>query len=198
MTWQKTDPISVCGKSWGNLKHAKGVSVAEPILRPGNIVMRGNDSRCKDIPAVRDLPWWGKDARGVVEWAYEIRSRGLYGKSMFVIFGDGFGGGRDALDMAVLVLAAIKHTLKTDHLIDTIDGLYGDDPEAVYGLTSQLSVWCQVSKSKAYTAIESYQLSKRLSSHPDKAEIALDGWHEMAMGSLGKEFLERGWIDEPT
>jgi hypothetical protein len=167
------------------------------MLSTGNIAMRGDDPRCKDISVVRDLPWWGKDTRGVVEWAYEMRSRGLYGKSMLVIFGDGFGGGENVLDIAVLLLAAIKHTLKADHLIDTLDGLYGDDPESVYQLTCQLSDWCRVSPGRALTAIESYQLSKRLSSHPDKPEIALDGWHELAMKSLREEFLEREWIDPP-
>ena len=169
--------------------------MAEPILRPGNIVMRGDDPRCKSLPVVRDLPWWGRNARGVVEWAYEIRSRSRHSAGLS-LSDHSYGGEKDCGLYAVLVMSAIKRALGMDYLIDTVDCLYGDDPESLYQLTAQLSTWCRVSTGKAMAAIESYQVGLCLScAGAQKPERVLDDWHKMAMDVLEAEFLERGWVE---
>ena len=160
------------------------------------LVMRSDDPRCQDLPShpPSDNPWWGNDVRSILEWAYEIRSRGQYGKSMLVIFGDGFGNGGNSLDCAAMVLGAISNTLKWDYLIDTVDAIYGWDPESVFQLSSQLSRTCRVSQGQTLLAIESYSLLKAPSDHPTFSERKLHEWHLFALDVLCEEFSGRGWI----
>ena len=166
------------------------------ILTNEPFVMRGDDPRCQPIhPSPHaDNPWWGNTARSILEWAYEIRSRGQYGKSMLVSFGDTFGSGGDSLDYAAMVLGAMAHTLKWDYLIDTVDAIYGGDPESVRQLCDQLSRTCRVSQGQSLLAIESYAVLKAPSTHPTFPERKLHEWHAFALAVLTEEFSGRGWI----
>ncbi|MEC4682367.1 MAG: hypothetical protein VST70_01615 [Nitrospirota bacterium] len=171
--------------------------MTDPVLNKGNYAMRSDDPRCEQEYFSSNNPeFWGKTTEGLISWAYRRQMRSWSGKSGIVMSNEALGGEKSVITDYALIIAAIHRTLKLDHLILTVEALYGDDPDSLFGLVSSLSFSTRCSRATALVDIENYQLCRAISSnHPSRGEIVLNGWHKMAADVLDAEFRERGWVE---
>lgn len=100
------------------------------------------------------------------------------------------------LDLA-LVKSAIRRTLVSDHLIETINAVYSDDPDSMRAVVDCL-VAVGFGRRRAFEAVETVKLMSGdgLFEYDPRSreEIKLTGWLDFSLDSLGDEFAERGWI----
>ena len=100
------------------------------------------------------------------------------------------------LDLA-LVKSAIRRTLVSDHLIETINAIYSDDSASLCAVVDCL-VASGFGRRRAFEAVETVKLrtGDGLFEYDPRSreEVKLTGWLDFSLDSLGAEFTERGWI----
>lgn len=97
-----------------------------------------------------------------------------------------------------LVKSAMCKTLKWDYLIDTIEAIFSDDPEAVLAVCQHLSAKTRCTFSRGHDAIERVKMM----SHDGLAEVSpknatekiLIEWLDFALSVIDIEARERGWV----
>jgi hypothetical protein len=101
------------------------------------------------------------------------------------------------LDLA-LVKAVIKSVLVADHLVESINAIFSDDPEALYAVTCILSQTMRCSKGKAFASIEHVKTLSQdglMEVRPQNpVEKKFTDWHDFGIEVLAQEFVERGWV----
>ena len=135
----------------------------------------------------------GRTVEDVLFRAYRLRAASRCAKGFRFEPDSGFEGATMGIE-GVLVIAAIRRVLGLDHLVLTIDALYGGEPEDIHGLSHVLSAFSGRSLRMAFEAVESYALGRMLSSYPSGPERKLDEWHEIAVTALRRDFVRRKWI----
>ena len=101
------------------------------------------------------------------------------------------------LDLA-LVKATIRRVLSFDHLTETINAVYSDDPEAVFSIVELLSQSLRCDRGRAMMALEHCKTMTHdglCGFEPrNPPERRLSEWMEFAVGILAEEFEGKGWI----
>ena len=167
--------------------------MTEPLLNARNLAMRG--SECLSSDQEPEHSFLGRTVEDVLFRAYRLRSASRCAKGFRFEPDSGFEGATMGIE-GVLVIAAIRHVLGLDHLVLTIDALYGGEPEDIHGLSHVLSAFSRCSLRMAFEAVESYALGRMLSSSPSGPERKLDEWHEIAVTALRRDFARRKWIPD--
>ena len=97
-----------------------------------------------------------------------------------------------------LVKAAIRKTLGFDHLIETVNAVYSDDPESAYAVVENLSRQARCGRGRALEAFEHYKLMSfdgLTDCEPRTGEErVIARWMEFSISVLTEEFVARGWI----
>ena len=97
-----------------------------------------------------------------------------------------------------LVKATIRRVLAFDHLIESVNAVYSDDPEAAYAIVCLLSQSIGCTKSRALLALEQFKALSHdgLSGFEPRnsSERRLAEWVEFSLGILADEFEGKGWI----
>ena len=165
----------------------------EPILNAHNMAMRGSECPCRDMGS--DHPFLGRTVEDVLFRVYRLRVASRCAKGFRFDPDSGFEGSTLGIE-GVLVIAAIRRVLGLDHLVLTIDALYGGEPEDIHGLSQVLSAFSGRSLRLAFEAVESYAVGRMHSSYPSGPERKLDEWHEVAVTALRRDFVRRKWIPD--
>lgn len=165
--------------------------MTEPILNARNMAMRG--SECSDCDQEPEHSFLGRTVEDVLFRAYRLRAASRCAKGFRFEPDSGFEGATMGIE-GVLVIVAIRRVLGLDHLVLTIDAMYGGEPEDIHGLSHVLSAFSGRSLRMAFEAVESYALGRMLSSYPSGPERKLDEWHEIAVTALRRDFVRRKWI----
>ena len=97
-----------------------------------------------------------------------------------------------------LVRAAIRKTLGFGYLINSMDAIYSDDPEALCEAVADLDAWTHCGKRRALEALEHYKLMSfdgLTDCEPRTGEErVIARWMEFSLDILSEEFVARGWI----
>ena len=97
-----------------------------------------------------------------------------------------------------LVKATIRRVLAFDHLIESVNAVYSDDPEAAYAIVCLLSQSIGCTKGRALLALEQFKALSHdgLSGFEPRnsTERRLAEWVEFSLGILAEEFEGKGWI----
>ena len=101
------------------------------------------------------------------------------------------------LDLA-LVKATIRRVLSFDHLIESINAIYSDDPESVFAIVELLGQSLRCSRGQAMMALEHFKTMSHdglCSFDPrNPPERRLTEWVDFAVGVLTEEFEGKEWI----
>ena len=167
--------------------------VTEPILKKGNLCMRGQDVKIRDLVKTAEEGRRWDSIHLCLEWAYRINDSSRFPRP--IVLGTLPGGeGGEGL-MALSIVNRIHKVLGFDHLIAAIHVMYGEDSQALFALVENLSAYARCSRGRALLDIENYQVSRKLSSiHPSRGETILDGWCQTSVDILDEDFRKKGWV----